>query len=303
VRRVGGLLAVGFVLSCSTSPGSPDASAQDGSLSDAAAYASGCVGTCVATACQTQIAACNADPTCASYFACVGQCPTTSNGDADPMCVAGCPAATGSAGSNAQATLDACREESLTGTCAACNGGDGGTGNTSCADAAVLNQTCGASTQTNACLKCQDEKCCNSVATVTGGGPTTDYTNCILACNDADAGAVNGNPSLACLQACVSAYPAGIAGVGQFYACVKIECDAVGACPTTSCATCSFQQCGCEYVACETDVACELILQCEGTCTTQACADACISNADGGVEVAQTYGVCITQHCLTECGQ
>lgn len=293
-------MLVGFVLGCSTPAPSPDASAMDSAVDG---YASSCVGTCVAGACTTQVAACNADPTCASYLACVGQCPTTSNGDADPACVAACPAVSGSAGTNAQAAYDACREESLMGACASCNGSDGGTIDTSCGDAAVLNQMCGASTQTDACLKCASEKCCDSVAVLASGGPATDLGYCIAACGQPDGGAVNGKPTLPCIQACESQYPSGIAGVGQYLACVGVKCDAIGACdPTDMCAACSYQHCGCEYVACQTDVNCAQIIQCETTCSTQACADACGKAADAGVGLAVTYGTCIAQHCKALCG-
>src|SRR5687768_14760944 len=48
---------------------------------------------CFSAACSTPIGACNGEPGCAGYLACLGACPTGQNGRAEAACAAGCPPA------------------------------------------------------------------------------------------------------------------------------------------------------------------------------------------------------------------
>ncbi len=262
-------------------------------------YATSCLGGCISSACKSQISACNGDPTCASYLACLDGCPVTSSGDVDPACVAQCPPVSGLAGTDAKDAFDACRQQAAGASCAKCVGGmdGGGTGGAggaaACQPPAALMQQCPASTGTDACGKCQYERCCDSVNQVFNGGPATDFANCVQACTD-----------LACVQACATKYPNGVQGFGEYEGCAYVECSATGACATDQCGACSYKNCGCELASCESDPGCFLILECESYCTTTTCAKACVTNATGAAsaQLAETYAVCVSQRCITACG-
>jgi hypothetical protein len=276
---------------CSSTPPTQVASGAGGDT--AHPYAASCLGKCVATTCEAQITACNGDPGCAAYLACLDACPVSAGGDADSACVAGCPAVSGSVGTAARDALDTCRTQAV---CASCGGGTGGTGGAggTCSMSPALTQQCPASTDPNLCHRCQYEHCCDSVQQVFGGGPATDYANCWLMCPDGDP---------ACVDACKSAYPDGVAGFAEYRACVNFTCSGPGLCPISTCPTCAYDHCGCEYVACQADAACSSILDCMESCAqSPACIEACLPSTGPGADLAKTYTVCTSQHCLDVCG-
>src|SRR5262249_35232620 len=116
----------------------------------------GACGSCVLTTCSRESALCDAEPSCSKHAQCVEKCPADDQGNVDRACLAACPLAEGTAGTRARAAYDTCVTSRGPGQCAACTKPE------SPSTSAVLNQTCGASPETNACYKCEDERCCKT---------------------------------------------------------------------------------------------------------------------------------------------
>jgi hypothetical protein len=158
----------------------------------------------------------------------------------------------------------------------------------------VLNQTCAPSSQTSACIKCNYEKCCDSVKKVFDGGPATDFGNCWLACADGD---------YPCVSACEKKYPDGIQGFGEYFACTAVNCMATGACSARPCSLCADKNCQCELTNCRVDAGCFDIMECNAGCTTVACASACTANhPQTSIDLYKTVAVCTAEKCVSVCG-
>ncbi|MCE7894913.1 MAG: hypothetical protein DYH12_35275, partial [Sorangiineae bacterium PRO1] len=67
------------------------------------------------------------------------------------------------------------------------------------------------------------------------------------------------------------------------------------------CVTCLQTNCGTELAACLGNTACAAIVQCAGSCTDQACADACVTSNPNGKTDWDAVEACGTTKCATEC--
>jgi hypothetical protein len=145
-------------------------------------------------------------------------------------------------------------------------------------------------------MKCQFEKCCDSVdAVFNDAGPTMDLANCWLDCTTPE-----------CEVACYEKYADGIVGFGGYEACVAVNCTAVGMCKSSSqCLICQYTQCPQELANCKTNEDCASIYPCLGTCATgdTACGKACVTKHPGGAQLYDLLGVCTAQNCIDMCGK
>lgn len=257
-------------------------------------FGAGACRSCEKMACGTEISACQAEPECAAYLGCEDACPSAQNGSVDAACAGACSAVTGS---TAKAALDAFQSCRSGAACAACGQGSGGAGGGGggglCTPPAFLTQTCAPSNEASACIKCQYEKCCDSVDGLFGGGTPTQLKDCWLNCTDT-----------ACEKACFDMYPSAVPAFGEYQACANVNCGAAGSCKVSSpCNKCQYEQCSCEYAACMIDAECFLTLSCFAGCNGDpACGQACVAAHPQGKALFDTLAVCTTQKCVQQCG-
>jgi len=263
-------------------------------------YGTSDCGTCVAmTACSTERGACDAEPSCASWLGCLNGCPPAAGGDADPVCEAACPEVAGSTALALKDAFQGCRAGAGA-SCAACGrtppdgGGGGGAGGQTCEPPAFLTQQCAASSEADPCIKCNFEECCDSVdAVFYDPGPVKDLADCWLDCQTA-----------ACEEDCYGQFPDGIVGFGEYSACVFNNCNATGACTSSSgCGLCQYQECGCELANCLTNVECALSRACLTTCNGDvACGQACFAAHPEAAALNDALGTCSALKCVQACG-
>ncbi|MFO0556043.1 MAG: hypothetical protein U0271_47130 [Polyangiaceae bacterium] len=289
------LLAMSFACGDSGSGGAGGGGGQS------AAYAGTKCEQCDKTACASERDACAADASCAGYLTCLSKCGLADNQDAEPSCEADCAAAHGTSA----ALLDAFRTCRAGADCsasadtqcdrAAVGGGGGAGGAALCESPAYLDQTCPASTEPDACFKCNYEKCCDSVDEIFGTGPAADLTQCWLQCASGDS---------ACEKACFDQYPDGVDGFGKWWACSNVQCgEPDGPCTVSNqCNQCQYDSCECEYAACEGEPECFLAFYCFSICDDTACLESCQAEHPTGLEAMNSLIVCVSQRCGSVCG-
>lgn len=272
-------------------PGSGGAGAA-GSGGGEPAWAPGACGVCVEVECAAQIAACDADPTCAAWRACASACPpATPDGDAEPACEAACPLEGSSAGEKARDALLFCKHEGPAATaCAACGH----------SPSVLPPQGCEVSTDPNPCYACEDDNCCETYAAYAADPEAVAIHQCLVACDpDLDYEAY-----AACSFACFDAHPGGLELYARRAGCVYTLCD--DECsdePVSPCVACYHQACAPYIVACHDSVSCFLLEQCLIPCDPDdaACWDACYQAYGDGDELLSDTINCGLVHCAAEC--
>jgi hypothetical protein len=284
-------LALGAACGHESSTATPDLSVGGFQTSDC--------GVCVAQACQQQIQACSNDPSCTARYACLLSCPTAMNGDADPTCEARCPSVSGATGMLAAQELADCRVRGAGALCAACGHlpkDDGGTQNP------ILNQQCPPSTETNPCWKCEAEHCCNTEQACLADADCQTLKKCISGCQNADGGADGMD---ACSYACWQSAPRPAAAkLAAIETCVVVFCNGASLCgPLDDCSSCDVQQCLNTFVACKSDLDCNLIGTCIGACpfADGPCIDNCVQTHPNGAKLFDDEFVCSTSRCAQQC--
>jgi hypothetical protein len=296
-------LALAFGFGCQHTE-RPDGDAEDaGSSPDSAlerdgsrpSFASGACYACTSTACRTQVGVCNGEPSCAAYLSCVGACPARADGTAEPACVAACPPAAGSTPEAAQAAVDGCLGAAVA-TCAPCGGGVPEAGVETGFKHPALRQQCEPSNESDPCIRCQYDNCCESVsAAFDTGGAAVELTDCWLACETTD-----------CEQGCYDRYRDQIPAFGGYDACLGSRCIATEACPTqgSGCSACVHRACAEEQAACLTNTDCFLARACIGACPNAdpTCGVNCRARYPDGAVYLDPLLVCGGQHCIEICG-
>jgi hypothetical protein len=114
--------------------------------------------------------------------------------------------------------------------------------------AAILHQSCKASTDTNSCYRCEDEHCCETFAAFNGEPEAHAYRECLSDCIPDLSGPAS------CEEACDARHPRGTLPWARRMACIWAYCsndDACGARPLNECELCALRHCSEPNVASE----------------------------------------------------
>jgi hypothetical protein len=265
--------------------------------SGGAAYGDGLCGKCAAHACVSAHAACDDEPKCVAYLACLNACPpTTPDGDADPACASACP---GTPGGSAQVAIDAytaCRTTGLGANCATCGiagGGDAGLTDWGW----ILHPQCPDSTDPDPCHRCEQQYCCTTLATLKADPAAEAYLHCLQNCTGPGD----------CFEICAEQTPDGVKNLAPLLACDAQFCSDADACgdkPLDPCLVCANQNCALPKVNFYAEAEGLLLGSCLATCAASngSCWNACFAKYPDAVPLFQAYKDCLdAAHCGTQC--
>ncbi len=239
-------------------------------------------GLCVTQACTAEADACAGDPGCAAYLACLYECPLDVLGNADESCEATCPTPDSSAAVDLVSDYTYCRLDGAGATCAPCG------------FASVFGQQCGPSPETNPCWKCEEEKCCDTMAGCKDDPGCDEIAPCIQACPPGDG---------ACEDQCILDHAAVMPLFGARLTCIWGQCpsECAGG-PLDPCVACVIDQCSNSHVACHANAECYVLEGCVGDCDgDEACIDTCLATYPNGVPEFNLFSICAVQKCSTSC--
>jgi hypothetical protein len=301
MRKVPGVLplvALGcwFCLSCTSESSSAGAAASSGAAGGAAgsSFGQGACAACLQQTCAPSLTTCQSDPGCAAWLQCVYDCPTAADGSPEPACEGQCPVAPGSATAQAKKGFEACWRFGAGADCAPC-GHATDAGSDDASQNPILHQSCPASTETNPCWICEDEKCCNTYAQCHQNQDCTAIVDCMKA--DPDAGTAWDD-----LHVCASGHPAGEQDYLNRMGCIMIYCTVQCGASYDACLACSQEKCADVYLACYTLPACNAIMGCVEPCGNDTnCADTCLAAHPTGSSAFGNYALCIIGRCQSVC--
>jgi hypothetical protein len=248
---------------------------------------------CIDEACRNLIDPCRADPECASYLDCVLACPAGATGLPDVSCIDACPVPANEVGAAARVDFDLCLQGSAG--CSEC-------GHVSPADHPFPNEGCPTSSQTNACLKCWLEGCCETAdRCFTQNVECGLLFDCLVECDSPTVPSYS-----ACTSDCFAAHPDGVADYLMDYSCTDLVCTRPGPCDTTNptaCDLCVREHCGGTNHACNIDPGCHVIKLCISECFDEPnCVESCLADADASaLEQFELDRVCVLAECSSEC--
>lgn len=245
----------------SSSENAPPPPVDAGTDTAAATWTSSPCGTCLAPKCEATRQACDAEPSCAKHALCTDACGTDARGGVDPACLAACPLADNAVGTRARVAYDDCITSTTKG-CDACPKPS--------APAAldVFKQTCQPSAETNACAKCEDEKCCDTYkACVDEPECQKGLQQCLKNCSSIQ-------PD--CEHECYAKFPKGVLPWAKRSLCYTVQCTKECVGEPDPCFQCiALGACKEPNARCDSDLGCYLIQECvQYTCP--AVTDACI---------------------------
>jgi hypothetical protein len=244
---------------------------------------------CQSDSCASQVAACNADPSCARYLTCESACPSDSLGRIDPTCAATCPPPEdASASVGALEALQGCRAEAR---CTACN---------EAYDAGYVDAlSCQPSGDAD-CDFCTASRCCEGhlACRITNG--CAPMIECVAGCSQA------GGATYDCFVQCSAQFPDAATPYVALFGCRLARCGGQTQCGGSTgfdvaCSACLSQNCGKVIDGCLLDVDCTLLDTCIGDCavTDPACITKCEQTYPQSVTKRNSYFNCLT----TRCGQ
>lgn len=259
-------LAVAVAINaCSTSSDPAPASTPDAGPADTGTlgWLGGACGGCIAPKCAAQRQACDAEPSCAKHTACAEVCPAAPDGGIDPACLAACPNADNSVATRARVAWDTCITNGAG--CEACPKASAPS------PLSIFDQKCGPSTETNACAKCEDEKCCDTYkACVDEPECQKGLQQCLKDC-----------PTLEpdCDHGCYDKFPKGVLPWAKRSLCYTVQCTKECVGDPEPCFACVVTgACKTPNARCDTDLGCYRIQECvQFTCpkVTDACITEC----------------------------
>lgn len=283
MRSVGlslGLIVAGLALAAcpdTTELPSDDDTGTGGQGGAQTLYADSPCGLCVGEACASQVAACAAEPECASALECLYACPIDATGNADPACEAACPVPTSDGPAGALAALTTCRASGDGASCEAC--GVVPTGHP------LLNQTCGEPVSADACTACEEEHCCETRC----NGPCQGYITCMQGCGG----------EVSCQDGCAAAHVEGVAEFGRWLACQLPHCrDYCQSLIPGPCLECGLVHCADEYADCFGNASCYLRFWCGFNCDSHACYQACDAKYPEANALMGAWLLCVGDNCL-----
>ncbi len=278
------VLSLGVVLAaaCSSSDDGAQPAGGGGSAGDAGSliFEQSPCGQCTETSCAIEITGCSAEPDCTKYLACLRTCPVGQSGSVDESCEDSCEAPTSTAGKTALGALTACRKEGA------------GLGCPECGLTSILNQTCGTSTLTDPCPKCEEERCCLTRAACKADAECEALVTCVQTCAVGDG---------ACEEQCYIDHESGVAALGPRLTCLIAKCPDASECgPADPAAVCIAEKCANTNSACLGDLECFLLQHCVGGCAGDtSCVDSCISTHSSAEKVFLEFTSCALALCGT----
>jgi hypothetical protein len=300
-----GTAALALLVGCATrdgaAAGTPDASEPDAYDDDApSAFGSSACAACQEQACAPQVAQCTDDPGCARYLACVLACDVGADGNVDPMCVATCPAAGGTATRQAIGSVSACFGTGAGSLCDSC-GGDGGTGYS------VIHEGCMQVTSTTQpCYALEQSECCNTLMACLNSPGCVAITQCFSTCPPddilPDAGADGGFPS--CKEACIARNPGARAIYVPFDICFNLDCSTQAACggAPDPCLACLAARCTQAAIDQETAPGGYGLYDCITNCgADEKCESACEAQYPDAVRAVLGFLGCQENYCANVC--
>lgn len=252
-------------------------------------------GRCVAAECGAAQAACDAEPECAAYVACLFTCPVDSEGGPEDACEAACPRPESSAAVEAQQGLAACAAGSLVRySCPACPGAY-----PALTDPCFVHEGCPdvPPPDVHPCVACGHLKCCGLREAFEANPISYELLTCYEDCPFEDH---------ACWVACDEEYPDGVEDLAAIWTCNTVHCyqecdigeDGGG---PDACSECYMRECEASYAfLCTADG--WTLDRCVRSCGDDAACDAdCFDKYPGGVEQAADFAACYDQRCGDVC--
>lgn len=250
---------------------------------------------CVSGSCCAEDAACAGDADCVALVTCFDSC-------TDDACFSSCEGAHSTGSTKLGAFID-CVSTSCATDCGGppppSSGGSGG--------------ACGGvvSSGSPTCDACLDATCCGDVNACVSDADCRDFMSCLDSCSDAT-----------CETACQTAHPTGAVELTSLSTCVTTSCSACVAssppppssppsppspssCGLSSglatCDACLDASCCAQSSACVGDVECSALITCIGSCSDDACANACAAAHGAGVSKLDAVFSCVTTTCGPSC--
>ncbi len=158
----------------------------------------------------------------------------------------------------------------------------------------VLQQTCAASTDPNACYKCEDEKCCRTYADCKASPECQAFKTCLQACPAGEY----------CEESCAKTHGAGLTAWAPRLVCMTVHCpQACSSAPVPDCVSCINANCAKEYAELESTPEGYLLQSCIAACTTplEACIDTCKGKYRGAVPGLNVLAACSKEKCTGKC--
>lgn len=290
---LGALLTIALSAACSSESGGGDGggssspAASVGPTGGPVAFGAGPCGACVRGACASVLAACEADPGCAAYVSCLEACPVGDRGDADPRCGSTCPRGATLDARLLAADVDACRDPGPGSQCAACSVRP----RELAPQIAILNQTCGPSAATSACVACQDLYCCETYEACIADRDCAAYRDCAK-----DEGA---------FADCAERYIEASNLFAPDIVCAKYHCaidqPSCDRAQRDPCLECAYTRCTKEWAASEGTGDGFLLGDCIGSCEDPTCERACYDRYPAARDALFAYGACVTVACGGAC--
>lgn len=284
---------------------------------------------CLAKTCSDELTACGHDPACAEYWLCVQGCPVGPNGDAEQACEADCTRSRPLLSSQAKAAgaaLYRCRNQDAGTDCAAC----GKVASKRGSHDPLLNQQCAASTETNACYRCEAERCCHSYDQYKRNPEAVSLVGCVQGCLDKKVSASCIGSCLKlpdqdqdscealcdilasqCQADCRKSHPAGVQDFSTRLLCTTARCGQAcnNGAPLDPCVACTLDHCMDTLIACNTDPDCNLSKLCSETCLAtgqgypSGCPQRCLKMAPPAAQqLLLADQLCGIHSCPAECG-
>jgi hypothetical protein len=256
---------------------------------------SGC-GVCVVATCVEESTRCRAEPTCARHLDCLAGCPATEEGEPDPFCAAACAPPKGSAAIAARTAFERCRTNGAGVACDGCRARAGAFRHP------ILEQVCenptwdagpDADVVAESCTKCVGERCCGSRDRCRANPDCAALRACQLACSDADGGSFR-----VCSDSCAQQYKSVVGMYYEWIECASIRCKEPCGLPADKCTDCFLTTCANEWIECESQNDCNLLLRCYGNCSDETCEAACDPQYPTGRDPLSRFLLCIQSSCL-----
>lgn len=270
---------------------SSDEAGAQGKPADAggdATFAESACGKCVAQACASEALACAGDAQCAAWLTCLQSCPAAS-GAVEPACASNCVPPPSGPGGDAQKAFASCMDLGAGAACATCGPDGGAPGKGSDADADA--PSCPASSQSDPCSRCNEERCCEATAACSKNPECVSLAACYGTC---------GGDS-ACQLKCANDHPSGVAEWGHSQACQVVSCSGSDDCNGPVCTQCVAQKCGNVFDACWSDADCYRFAKCFLTCSDSQCVKACQDATPNGVSKFDAFVQCQLDQCGNQC--
>lgn len=247
---------------------------------------------CIADRCRDAMSSCQAESGCAAYLLCLGDCPIAVNGTEEPQCKARCGAALSVSSKPIADALSSCRAEGAGSVCLECGSPMSGPVRD------IENQQCLPSTKSDACERCEEERCCQSAAACRNSADCSAVIACVKNCP-------TGAQEQACAANCYMNHPTGTSLVTIRVICQRLLCSR--ACPyikISPCQDCMQRNCLDSMIACARVPECNLLGTCVGLCPigNQNCIKNCWNKYPAGQSTYHWNSSCGTMLCLSQCG-